>query len=214
MRSFIAASTTTKVLASPAFTRTTRVTRTPALPTMSRPGSKTKRCGEVAEAPAHQRRVALGMVGLRVLAGGVGDAEAAAEVDVVDGVAVVAQRLDEAGEDREGWSKGARSVICEPMCMSTPGDGEAGQPRRLAIDGARARDGDAELVLRLAGGDLGVRQRVDVGVDAQRHARGAAPGGGDRREGGEFRLRLDVEAENVLVERERDLAPSCRRRRR
>ena len=84
-------------------------------------------------------------------------------------------------------------------------DGEAGQPRCLRVDGAGALDRDAELVLGLAGRDLLVRQRVDVRIDAQRDPRGPPQPRGDRREHGEFRLRLDVEAENVLGERVGDL---------
>jgi len=42
--------------------------------------------------------------------------------------------------------------------------------RRAAIDGARAGDGDAELVLAEAGGDVGVGFGEDVGIDAESEA--------------------------------------------
>ena len=71
---------------------------------------------------------------------------------------------------------------------------------------ARAADRNAELVLGLAGRDLGVRLGVDVRIDADRDARGAALAGGDRGQQLELRLGFDVDAENVLVDRERELA--------
>ena len=82
------------------------------------------------------------------------------------------------------------------------------------IDRARAADRDAELVLGLAGRDLGVGLGVDVGIDAHRHIGGAALAGGDRGQQLQLGLGLDVDAEDALVERQRQLAPrSCRCRR-
>ncbi len=70
------------------------------------------------------------------------------------------------------------------------------------VDFAGAGDRHAELVLRLAGRNLGVGLRVDVGVDADGDRSERAAGGGDGRERLEFRLRLDVEAEDFFVEPE------------
>ena len=52
------------------------------------------------------------------------------------------------------------------------GDLEAGQARRFGVKPGRILEGHAELVLGLAGGDLGVRLGVDVRVDAHGDARG------------------------------------------
>ena len=85
--------------------------------------------------------------------------------------------------------------------MSTPTIIEAGQPRGLRIDLARARQGHAELVLGEAGGNLGVGLGVDVRIDAQRDM-GALP---VRRRNPEMvsssGSELDIEAEDALVER-------------
>ena len=179
MRSFIAASTTTKVFASPSFTRITRVTRMPALPTMSRPGSNRKRTGRCPSRLPHDRRVAVGVVGLEILPGAVGDAEPAAEVDVVDVVAVVRKLLEKAGEDREGGVEGGEIGDLRADVHVDAGDLEAGQGGRLAVDGAGARDRDAELGLGLACGDLCVGQRIDVRVDPQANRGDPAALGGD-----------------------------------
>ena len=94
------------------------------------------------------------------------------------------------------------------------GDLEARQLRGVRIDLARAADRNAELVLGLAGRDLGVGLGIDVGIDAHRDVRGAALRRGDRRQQLELRLGLDIDAEDALVDRERELvARSCRRRR-
>ncbi len=81
-----------------------------------------------------------------------------------------------------------------------------GQLRRAGIDGARAADRDAELVLGLAGRDLGVGLGVDVGIDAHRDVGGAALAGGDRRQQLELGLGFDVDAEDAFIDRERELA--------
>ena len=81
-------------------------------------------------------------------------------------------------------------------------------PRQLGgagIDGAGPRDRHAELVLGFAGGDLGVRAGIDVGIDPHRDPRGLA--GLDRQPRQQFELRLgfDVDAENVRGQRRAQL---------
>jgi len=39
---------------------------------------------------------------------------------MIDGVAVGAQQADKIGDQPKGGVEGARSVICEPMWISTP----------------------------------------------------------------------------------------------
>ncbi len=105
-------------------------------------------------------------------------------------------------------------MIWLPICMSTPVIAHALELGGMGIDVARAADRNAEFVFRLAGRDLGVGLRIDVGIDADRNVGGAAFGRGDRGEEFELRLGFDVDAENAFVDRERQLvARSCRRRR-
>ena len=59
--------------------------------------------------------------------------------------------------------------------MSTPWTLDARQRAGVGIDLAGAGDRHAELVLRLAGRDLGVGARVDVGIDADGDRRNRAP---------------------------------------
>ena len=181
------------------------MTRMPALPTMSRPGSNRKRTGRCPSRLPDDRRVAVGVVGLEVLAGAVGDAEPAAEVDVVDVVAVGRELVEEAGEDGEGGVERGEVGDLRADVHVDAGDLDAGQGGRLAVDGAGARDRDAELRLGLAGGDLGVGQRVDVRVDPQADRRDPAALGRDAGDHRQLGLGFDVEAEDGLVEGKRDL---------
>ena len=81
------------------------------------------------------------------------------------------------------------------------GDFEAGQARGLQIGRYGVAVRDAELVALQAGRDVGVRLRVDVGIDAQAHARDLPRGHGDFRQRREFGFALDVEAQHAGVER-------------
>ena len=73
------------------------------------------------------------------------------------------------------------------------------------IGGAGAADRNAELALRRTGGDLLVGLRVDVRIDADRDVGRAAFGGGDRGETFELGFGFDIDAENALLDREREL---------
>ena len=64
---------------------------------------------------------------------------------------------------------------------------------------------NAELVLALAGGDLGVGLRVDVGVHADAHRRLAAELAGHVVDAGQLGLALGMQRENPRLEREPDL---------
>ncbi len=74
---------------------------------------------------------------------------------------------------------------------------QRGEP---AEDFGRAVDADAELVLGLAGRNLGMRSRVDVGIDAQHRARGRFAGQRDFGERDAFGFVLDVELADAAVE--------------
>ena len=124
---------------------------------------------------------------------------------MLDPVPVGRERVDEIGEDREGPVERRQVGQLRADMHVDAGDGDSRQRRGVAIDGAGPLDRYAELVLGLAGGDLGMGQRVDVRVDAQRDMCGSPLRRGDPRQHRQFGLRLDVEAEDVLVERQRQL---------
>ncbi len=84
-------------------------------------------------------------------------------------------------------------------------DGQARQIAGVSVDVAGARDRHAELVLRLAGRNLGVGAGVDVGIDADCDRRDRAAARRRARQPLQFRLRFDVEAQDVLLEPEAHL---------
>ena len=73
------------------------------------------------------------------------------------------------------------------------------------VGGAGDLQRDAELVVRLPRRDLGVRVRVDVGIDADRDRGLHAQTTGDVVDAGHLGLALDVECENAVLQRELDL---------
>ena len=87
---------------------------------------------------------------------------------------------------------------------------DAGNAHAFELGGAgvnlaRAADGNAEFVLRLAGRDLGVGPGVDIGIDADRDFDGTAFARGDFREEFELGFGFDVDTENALIDRQREL---------
>jgi hypothetical protein len=90
--------------------------------------------------------------------------------------------------------------------MSTPTTRTPVELRGAGINLARAADGNAEFVLGLAGRDLGVGLGSTSGLTRIEMSAGAALAGGDA--GEEFKLGFgfDVDAENALLDRKRELA--------
>ena len=81
----------------------------------------------------------------------IGNAEAAAEIDMRDGVAVGAQRLHEFSQDPErGFHPAEIGDLAADMHVGA-GHQDARQGGGAGIDRARARQRNAELVLGLAG---------------------------------------------------------------
>ena len=95
--------------------------------------------------------VAVGVVGIRVFAGAIGDAEAAAEIDVIDRMAVRAQIGDEFREQKERILEWREIGDLRADVHIDAGDVNAGQRGGVRVDLAGACDRDAELVFRLAG---------------------------------------------------------------
>ena len=85
------------------------------------------------------------------------------------------------------------------------GDLDARQFCRAGIDRARARERNAELVLGLAGRDLGVGAGIDVGIDPHRDPRGPPGLDGEPRQQFQLGLGFDVDAENVGGQRRAQL---------
>ena len=96
---------------------------------------------------------------------------------------------------------GCRSVIWLPMCMWMPAMLMPGSLRGLGVEARGVVEGHAELVLGLAGGDLGVRLGVDVRVDADGDARGRAHAGRHLAQRVQLGLGLDIEAADALAQR-------------
>ena len=78
---------------------------------------------------------------------------------------------------------------------------DAGQRSRKGVERAGVLPAYAEFVLGLAGGDLGVRFRIDIGIDTKSDAGGSATAARDLAQGAKFGLGLDVKAENAGAER-------------
>ncbi len=70
---------------------------------------------------------------------------------------------------------------------------DAGEQGGQAVGRRRLAQIDAELVLLLAGGDLGVGQRIDIGVDPERHRRGSPELCRHRAQPMQLRHRFDVD---------------------
>ena len=153
----------------------------------------------------HRRRFAIHVIG---------NAEAAAEIDMRNGVAVGAQRLHEFRQHAErGFHPAQIGDLAADMHVDA-GHLDPGQLCRAGIDRARAGERNAELVLGFAGGDLGMGAGIDVGIDPNRDPRRLAGLAGEPRQQFEFRLGFDVDAENVRRPAPRAVRlRSCRRRR-
>ena len=77
--------------------------------------------------------------------------------------------------------------------------------RRLAIDGRRQLDGDAELVLLEAGGDIGVSTGIDVRIDPYRDTGLLAHAARHPIEALQLGFRLQIETEDLFIQREAHL---------
>ena len=136
----------------------------------------------------------------RVQGSEVVDAEAAAEVDVGDGMSVGAEVLDEGGDAVEGFGEGVDFLDLGADVNADAGREKGRERGGVAVEVAGERDVDAELVLAEAGGDVGVGFGEDVGVDAEGEARLFAKGGGASGEEVELLRGFDVEEEDVGLE--------------
>src|SRR5690606_8735546 len=136
----------------------------------------------------------------RLLALAVAHAEAAADVDAGEPVARRLELAPERGQPLQrlpdrGHVQQLRADVHVQAVEAYV------RPGRLRLEpGPRLGDRDAELVLGLAGGNLGVGQRVHVRVDAYRGTRGGAAFRGDRLQQFELVAGFDVEAGHACVQ--------------
>ena len=136
------------------------------------------RAPETAEAAPDDLGVRRGEGRLRLVET-VGDAEAAAGVDMGDRMTVGAERDGDLGQPLVGGIERGKVGDLAADVGGDALDADSRQARRLGVNRPRAVGGYPELVLGLAGGDLGVGARVDVGVHPHRDAGRAAAGGRD-----------------------------------
>ena len=120
---------------------------------------------------------------------------------MADRMAGGAQGERQLAHQREGVAEGREVGDLAADVHVDAGDGDAGQLGGLGVEARGVLEGHAELVLGLAGGDLGVRLGVDIGVDAEGDRRGAAEARRDLAQRLELRLRFHVEAEDALLQR-------------
>ena len=154
---------------------------------------------------ANDRRIGVGQR-RRIVVGAVGNAEPAAEIDMLDRVTVGAQLADQLDQQREGVVERLQLGDLAADMHVDAGDADAGQGCRPGVDVAGALPRDAELVLGLAGRDLAMRPGVDIGVDAQRDRRDDTGCDGAGRQQFQLGLGFDVEAVDARGEREIHLA--------
>ena len=112
-----------------------------------------------------------------------------------------ARSMRQLAHQREGVAEGREVGDLAADVHVDAGDGDAGQLGGLGVEARGVLEGHAELVLGLAGRDLGVRLGVDVGVDAEGDRGGAAEARRDLAQGLELGLGLHVEAEDALLQR-------------
>ena len=131
----------------------------------------------------------------------VGNAETAADIDVIDGMAIGAQRRDQILQQAEGVVEGLQLGDLAADMHVDAGDFNARQSGGMGIDGAGALPGNAELVFLLAGRDLRMRAGIDIRVDAEGDRRAFACLDGALVQHFQFRLGFDVEAVDAGFER-------------
>ena len=136
----------------------------------------------------------------------IGHAQAAAQVEALDGKALAADALDQAAHLAEGLFHGGQ---VGDLAADVAGDADGSDARQVGGRGVEPLgfgERDAELVVRLAGGDLGMTAGRDVGIDPDRRGGAHAHGLGHAIDQMEFGLGLDVDFGNAGLQGEGDLA--------
>ena len=137
----------------------------------------------------------------RFLSRVVAHAEAPAQIEVADGVPRGAQFPGQRQHLVQGFENRAGVQDLRPDVATHAFGHQVAELPRVIVDGGRAGDGDAELVLAQAGGYVGMGDSVHVGVDADGKAGCFAE---TRRLGVEqrqLRLRFAVEGADAALQR-------------
>ena len=134
------------------------------------------------------------------------NAEPAAAVDDADRQTVGTQRAYQVGQApiRSAVRCQRQDLAADMRRQSNRKD--AGQLARAAIQRHGIGIGNTELVLRPAGGDLGMRAGIDIRIDPQDDARRAVHRGGDRRQHRQLLGAFHVDLRDVLGERQPQFA--------
>ena len=135
----------------------------------------------------------------------IGHAQAAPQVQPLDVQALAAQAAHQARHLLEGLGHGRK---VGDLAADVAGHAHGLQPgavRRHGVEPLGLGEGDAELVLRLARGDLGVTAGRHVRIDPEGDGRALAQAFGDPGDSGHFRLGLDIDLADAGLEREGDL---------
>ena len=136
----------------------------------------------------------------------VDDANPATDAEKFDAVERL-QLLHDRNEFGQGFDKGFRLEDLRTDVRLDPADLQMRQLGRLRIDPEDAVDSDPELVVALAGRNVFVGLRVDIGINAQSHRRLFAHRAGHLVDEFQLRLGLHVEGINTLLEGVFDFLP-------
>src|SRR5438552_1123368 len=129
------------------------------------------------------------------------DAEAAPDVDRPDRDRPFAEGLDQRREARHRVGEGGRLGELRADVHVRADDLHALEARRFLVRLERLRKRDPELRGPEPGGDIWVGLWVHVGIHPERHGRAHAQLASDLVEGAELAQRLDVEHEDLGLER-------------
>ena len=132
----------------------------------------------------------------------VGNAQAAAQVQVLQRIALGPERGEQLGDAAVGGFEGRQLGQLRADMDGKTFQLDAGQRLGQIHHRRGLVNVDAEFVVGLAGGDFGVSARVDMGVDAQHHGRRLAARHRDGAQRLQLLRRFHVELLDVLVESE------------
>ena len=150
-----------------------------------------------------QRFGILGRMGW--LLGTIVDPQTAAHIQMVDMNPFRRQTVDQPQQLVSRFHKGIQFSELRADMAIHPDDLDVRHRGRLAIDGWRQLDGNAELVLLEAGGDIGVSTGIDIRIDPYRYPRLLAHAARHPVEALQLGFRLQIEAEDLFFQREAHL---------
>ena len=139
------------------------------------------------------------------LLGTVVDPKAATHVQMMDMNPFRRQTIDQPQQLVSRFHKGIQFSELRADMAIHPDDLDVRHRGRLAIDGGCQLDGNAELVLLEAGGDIGVSTGIDIRIDPHRDASLLAHAARHPIEALQLGFRLQIEAEDLFIQRQAHL---------